>query len=120
MARVAVDHSHVDGNNAVTGHRFPLQFNATTAWSDCRNAWVLHVANWNDVFFVHESNETRVVSHVVEPLICEKRAALEKFWLHNTKLVVIKRGEALNPRLPVVYLRFEYHSVQEPERRVSL
>ena len=33
MARVAVDHSHVDGNNPVTGHRFPLQFNTTTTSS---------------------------------------------------------------------------------------
>ena len=30
MACVAVDHSHVDGNNPVTGHRFPPQFNTTT------------------------------------------------------------------------------------------
>ena len=29
MARVAVDHSHTDGNNRVTGHRFPLQRNTT-------------------------------------------------------------------------------------------
>ena len=30
-----------------------------------------------------------------------------------TKLVVIKRGEALNPHIPVVYLGFEYQSVHE-------
>ena len=30
--------------------------------------------------FVHESNETRVVSHVDDPLICAKPATLEKFW----------------------------------------
>ena len=30
MARVAVDHPHINGNNPVTGHRFPLQFNTTT------------------------------------------------------------------------------------------
>ena len=66
---------------------------------------------------VHESNETRVVSHVDDHLICAKPATLENFWLHITKLVVIKKGEALNPRLPVVYLGFEYCSVQEPERR---
>ena len=47
--------------------------------------------------FVHESNETRVVSHVDDPLICAKPATLEKFWTQITKLVVIKRGEALNP-----------------------
>ena len=46
--------------------------------------------------FVHESNETRVVSHVDDPLICAKPATLEKFWMQITKLVVIKRGEALN------------------------
>ena len=56
--------------------------------------------------FVHESNETRVVSHVDDPLICAKPATLEKFWMQIAKLVVIKRGEALNPRVPVVYLGF--------------
>ena len=34
-----------------------------------------------------------------------------------TKLVVIKRGEALNPPLPVVYLGFEVPSLQDAERR---
>ena len=67
--------------------------------------------------FVHESNETRVVSHVDDPLICAKPATLEKFWMQITKLVVIKRGEALNPRIPVVYLGFEYRSAHEAERR---
>ena len=57
--------------------------------------------------FVHESNETRVVSHVEDPLICVKPATLEKFWLQITKLVVIKRGEAL----------FEYRSVHDGDRR---
>ena len=47
--------------------------------------------------FVHESNEARVVSHVDDPLSCAKPATLEKFWMQITKLVVIKRGEALNP-----------------------
>ena len=47
--------------------------------------------------FVHESNETRVVSHVEDLLICAKPATLEKFWTQVTKLVVTKRGEALNP-----------------------
>ena len=28
-------HSHIDGNNPVTGHRFPLQFNTTTTNSTC-------------------------------------------------------------------------------------
>ena len=35
MAGVAVDHSHVDGNNPVTRHRFPFQFNTTTTSSTC-------------------------------------------------------------------------------------
>ena len=65
--------------------------------------------------FVHESNETRVVSHVDDPLICAKSATLEKFWMQIKKLVVIKRGEALKPRVPVVYLGFEYRSVHEAE-----
>ena len=30
MARVAIDHSHVNGNNPVTGHRFRLQCSTTT------------------------------------------------------------------------------------------
>ena len=50
--------------------------------------------------FVHESNETRVVPHVVshvdDPLICAKPATFEKFWMQITKLVVIKRKEAFN------------------------
>ena len=54
--------------------------------------------------FVHESNETREVSHVDDPRICAKPATLEKIWMQITKLAVIKRGEALNPRVPVVYL----------------
>ena len=67
--------------------------------------------------FVHESNETRVVSHVDDPLICAKPATLEKLWTQITKLVVIKRGEALNPRVPVTYLGFEYQSVHDGDRR---
>ena len=49
-------------------------------------------------------------------LTCAKPATLEKFWMQITKLVVIKRGEALNPRVPVVYLGFEYRSVHDGER----
>ena len=56
--------------------------------------------------FVHESNETRVVSHVDDPLICAKPATPEKFWMQITKLVVMKRGEALNP----AYLWFTWDS----------
>ena len=61
--------------------------------------------------FVHGSNETRVVSHVDDPLICAKPATLETFWTQITKLVVIKRGEALNTRIPSTYLGFECRSV---------
>ena len=42
-------------------------------------------------------------------------------WLSHvmqiTKLVVIQRGEALNPRIPVTYLGFEYRSVHGGDRR---
>ena len=34
--------------------------------------------------FVHESNETRAVSHVDDPLICAKLATLEKFWMQRS------------------------------------
>ena len=67
--------------------------------------------------FVYESNETRVVSHVDDPLICAKPATLDKFWTEITKLVVIKRGEALSPRIPATYLGFEYRSVHDGDRR---
>ena len=67
--------------------------------------------------FVHESNETRVVSHVDDPLTCAKPATLENFWTQITKLVVIKRGEALNPRVPLTYLGFEYRSVHDGDRQ---
>ena len=66
---------------------------------------------------MHESNETRLVSHVDDPLICAKPATLEKFWMQITKLVVIKRGDALNPRAPLAYLGFEYRSVHDGDRR---
>ena len=58
-----------------------------------------------------------MVSHVDDPLKCAKPATLEKFWMQITKMVVIKRGEALNLRVPVVNLGFEYQSVHEAERR---
>ena len=67
--------------------------------------------------FVHESNETRLVSHVDDPLVCAKPATLEKFWTQIRKLVVIKRGEAFSPRVPVTYLGFEYRSVHDGDRR---
>ena len=47
--------------------------------------------NLERCLFVHESNETRVVSHADDPLICAKPATLEKFWTQITKLVVIKK-----------------------------
>ena len=65
--------------------------------------------------FVHESNETRVVSHVDDTLICAKPATLERFWTQITKLVVIKRGEALNPRIFVIYLGSEYQSAEDSQ-----
>ena len=40
-----------------------------------------------------------------------------RFWMQITKLVVIKRGEALNPRLTVVHLGFEYRRAHKAERR---
>ena len=46
-----------------------------------------------------------------------KPATLEKIWTQITKLVVIKRGEALNPRVPVTNLGFEYRSVHDGDRR---
>ena len=52
-----------------------------------------------------------------DPLIFAKPAMLEKIWMQITKLAVNKRGEALNPRVLVVYLGFEYRSVHEAERR---
>ena len=50
-------------------------------------------------------------------LVCAKPVTLEKFWKQITKLVVIKRGEALNPRAPVTYLGFEYLSVHDGDHR---
>ena len=70
--------------------------------------------------FVHESNETRVVSHFDNPLICAKPVTLEKFWFLITKLTGIKRGETLNPRILVGNLGFEYNSVQESERSTNV
>ena len=67
--------------------------------------------------FGHESNETRVVSHVDDPLISAKPVTLEKLWMQITKFAVIKRGEALNPRVPVTYLGFECRSVTDGDRR---
>ena len=46
-----------------------------------------------------------------------KPATLDRFWIHIANLVVIKRCEALNPRILVVCLRNEYCCVQESGRR---
>ena len=45
---------------------------------------------------MHESNGTRVVSHVDVPLICAKPATLENSGRRS------KKREALNPREPVM------------------
>ena len=97
-----------------------------TAWSDsdfteflaevlteCMN---YICGNLERCLFVHESNVTRVVSHVDDPLTCAKPATWTRFWIHSAKLVVVKRSEALNPCIPVVYLGFEYCSIQESGR----
>ena len=44
-------------------------------------------------------------------------ATLENFWLHVTKLMLLKTGETLNPRLLVRCLVFECCSAVESERR---
>ena len=78
------------------------------SWLVCsRNTWASNVESWNVVSLFTSQIETRVVSHVDDPLICAKLATLEKFWAQITRLVVIKRGEALNPHILVTYLGFE-------------
>ena len=57
------------------------------------------------------------MSHVDDPLICAKPATLEKFRAQITRFVVIKRGESLNPHVPVTYLGVEYKSVHEAGRK---
>ena len=66
--------------------------------------------------FVHESNETRVVSHVDDPLICAKPATLEKFWMQITKLVVVKREEKLSTR---AFLRCTWDSSTEVHTKLN-
>ena len=46
MARVAVDHSHINGNNPVTGHRFSLRCNITTKITT--GATPIHPFNTNE------------------------------------------------------------------------
>ena len=91
-------------------HRIP-------GWNTHRAHGFLKRGKLERCLFVHESNEARVVSHVDDPLSCANPATLEKFWMQITKLVVIKRSEAINPRVPVVYLGFEYRSVHDGDRR---
>ena len=69
----------------------------------------------NDIYVMTVSCEHCVTSKDGYTLICAKPATLEIFWTQITKLVVIKRGEALNPRVPVTDLVFEYRSVHDGE-----
>ena len=71
----------------------------------------------NDIYMMMVSWGHCVTSKDGYTLICAKPATLEKIWSQITKLVVIKRGEALNPRIPVTYLGFEYRSVHDGDRR---
>ena len=71
----------------------------------------------NDIYVMMVSWRHCVTSKDGCTLICAKPATLEKFWSQITKLVVMKRGEALNPRIPVTYLGFEYRSVHDGDRR---
>ena len=64
LATTRSDELHANGEPRL--HRI----NSSLVYS--RNAWVSHVAGWSDVFFVHVSNWTRVVSHVDDQLICAK------------------------------------------------
>ena len=78
-----------------------------------QSTWVSNMANWSDVCLCMSRTNHDVVSHVDDPLICAKPATLEKIWMQIARLVVIKRGEALNHRVLVVYLGFEYEVVAE-------
>ena len=71
----------------------------------------------NDIYVMMVSWWHCVTSKDGYTLICAKPATLEKFWTQITKLVVIKRGEALNPRVPATYLGFEVRSVHDGDRR---
>ena len=71
----------------------------------------------NDIYVMMVSWGHCVTSKDGYTLICAKPATLEKFWSQITKLVVIKRGEALNTRIPVTYLGFEYRNVHDGDRR---
>ena len=64
-----------------------------------------------------EKTVRRGVSHLDDSNLCKTIDIGQILVSHHTKLVAIKRDEALNQRLPVVYLGFEYRGVQEPERR---
>ena len=66
-------------------------FTEFLAWNTHRAHGLQKPGKLERCLFVHESNETRVVSHVDDHLICAKPATLEKFWTQITKLVVMKR-----------------------------
>ena len=77
----------------------------------------LHEEKWTDIFLC--ASETRHKWYLI-PTTCSsvrKPATLVKFQIHIAKMVVSKRVETLNPRLPVVFLVPEYRSVQDSERR---
>ena len=71
----------------------------------------------NDMYVMMVSWRHCVTSEDGYTLVCAKPATLEKVWSQITKLVVIKRGEALIPNIPVTYLGFEYRSVHDGDRR---
>ena len=50
------------------------------------------MANWRDV---HESNETRMVSHVNDPLICAKPATLDKYVDECLDIVQLQNAKAV-------------------------
>ena len=76
----------------------------------------LHEENWSDVFLctIRTRHEWYLMSTTCSSV--QEPATVVKFWIHIAKLVVIKRVEALHPRLHVVYLGLEYRSVQDSDR----
>ena len=69
-----------------------------------RSAWALHEENWSDVLLrvTRPRHELYLLSRIRSPV--QQPATLGRFWIHIAKLVVIKRGEALNPGIIVVCL----------------
>ena len=62
---------------------------------------------------MHESNETRVVSHVDDPLVYHARKILDA----DHKVGSDQERRSTQPGLLLEYLGFEYRSVPEAERR---